>query len=162
MNNSETLFVALSEQLTAFSTFELYGTGQVAEYLATVENVVGPTILCDLLEAYSKIQDLGGEAFHTALREEILSDECYGPVARSLIKMWFCGTWYQLPSAWTDKFGQSLANSTFVVSANAYKEGLMWPTIGSHPMGAKAPGYASWTKAPEIPEIETSIIEQTS
>jgi hypothetical protein len=38
-----------------------------------------------------------------------------------------------------------------VVSAASYTEGLLWPTIGANPNGAKAPGYASWAQPPRIP-----------
>lgn len=91
--------------------------------------------------------------FDQALRHKILGDTKLGPIARNIIKMWFVGTWYQLPDYWLEKYGMNNNDTTFVVSPNAYKEGLLWPTIGAHPMGAKAPGYATWTAAPKIPEI---------
>jgi hypothetical protein len=46
------------------------------------------------------------------------------------------------------------ARPAFVVSPAAYTEGLMWRAVGAHPAGAKAPGYASWTRPPDIDEYK--------
>ncbi|MES2570213.1 MAG: hypothetical protein V4710_09195, partial [Verrucomicrobiota bacterium] len=85
------------------------------------------------------------------MRGAILSDEKLGPIARNLIKLWYIGTWYQLPAAWRERHGMIAEDRTFIPSPSSYVEGLLWPAIGAHPPGAKAPGYGSWTTAPEIP-----------
>jgi hypothetical protein len=37
------------------------------------------------------------------------------------------------------------------VNESAYTEGLLWVAIGANPPGAKAPGYGSWARPPQIP-----------
>ena len=41
-------------------------------------------------------------------------------------------------------------DSTHVVSPTSYTEGLLWPTIGANPPGAKAQGFGSWAAPPTI------------
>jgi hypothetical protein len=85
------------------------------------------------------------------VRTTILGNELLGDVARALIKLWYSGTWFELSSAWTERFGPRAANTTFVVSPDAYVEGLLWKAIGAHPAGAKGPGFGSWAFPPKIP-----------
>jgi hypothetical protein len=107
-----------------------------------------------LLDTFASIRHIEEEQeLNRAFRAKILGDEKLGPIARNVIKLWFVGTWYQLPYNWTQKFGINENDKTFVVSPNAYIEGLLWPTIGAHPMGAKAPGYGTWSAPPDIPAV---------
>lgn len=153
------LFLQLSEQLTAFTSFQLVGTGEARSYYNTTLSIIGEDLLRELLLAFHSIQEETNDevGFDRALRHQILSDLKLGPIARNMIKMWFVGTWYQLPDTWREKYGVSAEDKTFVVSANAYREGLLWPTIGAHPMGAKAPGYGTWSAPPSIPSINDSL-----
>lgn len=145
-------FLAFSAEITAFTTFELLGTGLVDDYLAAVIDVVGEATVEELLRAWDRVCE-SGAVTEENLRREIFGDEKLGPIARNIIKLWYIGTWYQLPYAWTQSFGAREKDVTFVVSPAAYVEGLLWPAIGSHPPGAKAPGYGSWANAPVIPDI---------
>ncbi len=150
-------FLQLSEKLTAFTSFQLQGTGEAEVYFNTARDAVGESTFTELLLTFEKIQTDAGEdesKFDEGLRHQILSNTKLGPIARNIIKMWFVGTWYQLPDYWLEEHGVSSEDSTFVVSANAYKEGLLWPTIGAHPSGAKAPGYATWSAPPKIPKVQ--------
>jgi hypothetical protein len=151
-------FLEMSSTLTGFTVFELQGTGQADPYLSTVSDVAGAEIVDELLDAYDRVQAAGtGESdLGTGLRREILADEKLGPIARNIIKMWFVGIWYELPSAWRETFGAREADVMHMVSAGAYTEGLLWPTIGANPNGAKAPGYASWAQPPRIPTIDSN------
>jgi hypothetical protein len=63
------------------------------------------------------------------------------------------GAWYPLPAAWRGTFGELEKDTTFVVSPAAYTEGLLWPTIGANPAGAKGPGYGTWSVPPRIPKV---------
>jgi hypothetical protein len=173
-------FVAFSAEATAFSTVDLWGTGQAADYLATVHEEAGDQILRDLLDA----------ARPGPAGDEVFTDEKLGPLARNIIKLWYSGVWYELPPQWAARFGapvkavpaqrrpgqhgvagHSLSESkgpleqqgrqrtparcaSYVVSAAAYTEGLLWRAIGAHPSGAKAPGYGSWAVPPEIDGYE--------
>jgi hypothetical protein len=129
----------------------LRGTGQAEAYLAAVTGVVGEPLVDDLLERHDGLPDGDREQ---RLRREIFSDERLGPIARNIVKLWFVGTWYELPAAWRETFGAHERDVTFVVSAAAYTEGLLWPSIGATPPGAKGPGYGSWAGPPRIPSIE--------
>jgi hypothetical protein len=146
-------FLAFSSEVTAFTTFELYGTGQAQAYLAAVTDVVGEKLLGDLLAAYQLLQSVPRPDREDRLRREIFGDEKLGPIARNIIKLWYIGIWYELPGAWTESFGALPKNVTFMVSASAYTEGLLWTAIGANPSGAKAPGYGSWALPPEIPPV---------
>jgi hypothetical protein len=144
-------FLDFSAEVTAFSTLDLYGTGQAEPYLAAVVQVVGEPTLTELLDAYERVPhtDTRGKLLY----QDVLSSEKLGPVARNVIKLWYVGVWYKLPQEWTETFGAREADVTFVISPAAYAEGLLWRTIGANPPGAKAPGYGSWAAPPRIEDI---------
>jgi hypothetical protein len=148
-------FLDFSAVATAFTVFELRGTGMAADYLAVVDRVVGMTVTDQLLDAHDRVTtEAAGPnsaAVEDLLRREILSDPTLGPVARNVAKMWYVGIWYALPSAWVDVNGARPADGTFTVSATAYTEGLLWPAIGASPPGAKPPGFGTWAGPPRIP-----------
>jgi hypothetical protein len=146
-------FLAFSADVTAFTVFELRGTGQAEAYLATVTDIVGREMMDQLLDAYVRLRSEAPEEREFRLRREIFGDEKLGPIARNIIKLWYVGIWYELPHAWTEAFGAREKNITFTVSATAYTEGLLWPAIGANPSGAKAPGYGSWAGPPQIPQV---------
>jgi hypothetical protein len=137
-------FLDFSSTVTAFTVYDLQGTGQADSYLSCVLGVVGEKLLTELLDA--------SEAA-ASLARDVLSDEKLGPVARSVIKLWYVGIWYELPPEWTESFGPLENDGTFTASPNAYPEGLLWRAIGANPPGARAPGYASWALPPVIPPI---------
>ncbi|GEP34980.1 hypothetical protein NSZ01_27480 [Nocardioides szechwanensis] len=146
-------FLTLSATLTGYSRFRLLGTGQAEPYLATTLDAVGDDALGELLSASTAVHDeaAGDErALDQGLRARILSDDKLGPVARNVIKMWFVGTWYQLPQEWRDAHASRQPDSTHVVSPASYTEGLLWPTIGANPPGAKGQGYGTWSSPPTL------------
>lgn len=144
-------FLAFSSEVTAFTEFDLHGTGQAQSYLDTVVRVVGEGLLAELLDAYDRAA--GQENRTTALEAEVFSSEKLGPIARNIIKLWYVGVWYELPSGWTDSFGALENDGTFTASPAAYPEGLLWRAIGANPPGAHGPGYGSWAQPPLIPPI---------
>jgi hypothetical protein len=149
-------FLELSAEVTAFSTFDLQGTGQAVSYLSSVTNVVGEVVLGELLDAYGRARDESADdsaARARLLYRDIFSNEKLGPIARNIIKLWYAGVWYELPPEWTESFGALENDVTFFVSPAAYTEGLLWRAIGANPHGAKAPGYGSWAAPPSIPPI---------
>lgn len=146
-------FLALSIDLTAFPEPDLHGTGLAGQYLAKVRAACGDAVVVQLLAAHRAARDeTGGDpaGLDRALRHRIFSDDCLGPVARNVIKLWYAGMWYGLPPEWTDRFGAQAAAETSTVTAASYQEGLLWPAIGANPPGAKAPGYGSWAGPPRI------------
>jgi hypothetical protein len=146
-------FLALSSALTGFSVFRLKGTGQADPYLSTVTGIVGETTLRALLATFRRIAEQAGEdqgALERGIRRDILSDSKLGPVTRNIIKLWYVGTWYALPVEWREAFAAGGRDRTFVVSPDAYTEGLLWPAVGASPSGAKPLGYGMWAMAPRI------------
>ena len=105
-------FVKFSVELTAFSEFELRGTGLAKDYLDAVVRVIGEGILGELLDAYDRIQDQDRGARDARLRREIFGDPKLGPIARHIIKIWYIGIWYELPHEWTEAYGASSPTSS--------------------------------------------------
>ncbi len=147
-------FLAFSVEVTCFTRFELIGTGQAEAYAETAKAASGAAF-AELLRRHRKLP--AGPERVPALRRDILGDEFVGPVARAIIKMWYIGIWYELPRGWTEKFGARGRNTSFMVTPAAYAEGLLWPAIGAHPPGAKAPGYGSWAAPPNIPTFTCTL-----
>jgi hypothetical protein len=162
-------FLALSAELTAFGVVDLVGTGLSERYLDTIDGIVGSHTVDALLAAHAALDgadlsDGGGRSIaddqrdepggdgdrRRRLRRTMLGDPYLGPVARNLIKLWYSGTWYQLPRSWREVHGARDGDITCTVSAEAYVQGLLWPAIGAHPPGARAPGWASWTSPPRV------------
>ena len=151
-NSSWTLdvFVSLSSALTAVSTNQLKPKldpiGIADQYFATLNSNVSASTL-----------DSVGAAFQSATSptqaaETILQDPVLGPVARSIMKLWLLGAWYS-PS--------NPMSAVKVVSAQAYKESLVWKVMQSHPMGYSMFTFGYWGKAP--PPLDQFILPaQTS
>lgn len=144
-------FVAISVVLTGYSRAELFGTGCAQEYWHQFRQVTPDLILTAFL---ADAQDLekalaqDPDAVAQQIRSRYLASEKFGPLARSLIQLWYLGQWIPLPQAWRRSFGASRFDTARVISALAYKEGLVWDAIGAHPMGAKQQGFGAWAVAP--------------
>jgi len=135
-------FAALSAALTGYREAELWGTGMVETYLGELTATVGDAIVARLLAT-------GQEALHTGeLERLVLDDPDLGPVARNTIVLWYLGQRNALPNEWRNRHGASPLDVSRVISADAYRAGLVWRTIGAHPMGADPPGYGSWANPP--------------
>ena len=157
-NHSELMayFLDFSVVVTGFSKFDLRGTGQAEVYYNTVEKIVGNEILAELLQTFHELADKAGSdeaALASGMRADILGSEKLGPIARNIIKLWYVATWYQLPLSWRDSFGTSEDDVTFVVSPQAYPEGLLWPNLGVNPPAAKPLGYGTWSEPPLVTSI---------
>lgn len=154
-------FLAFSAEVTGYPRYDLLGTGEAQTYLDAADTAVGADIIDQLLDRFDAAQATAAQAngaqarvtLPAVLRRDLLSDARLGPVARNIAKMWYSGIWFVLPQAWVDAYGAGERNVTMTVSANTYIEGLVWPTIGANPPGAKAPGYASWALPPRIPAV---------
>ena len=145
-------FLALSSALTGYTPAELEATGQVQRYYDTLTQILGGALVGELLSAWDAVllEASGREdAVLAGLRSAVLPDPRLGPVARNLATLWYLGQWNQMPGAWRDAYGASARDLDHVVSAAAYREGLVWDAIGAHPMGAKQQGYGAWALPPE-------------
>jgi hypothetical protein len=130
-------FLNFSETATGFSRSDLKSTGQDAAYFATAQRVLGRDAFAEFLQAS-----------HGSDMQTLLSSPKLGPIARNLIKLWYTATWERLPSEWQDAYGGTSKNTAFIVSADAYTTGLLWPAIGANPPGANAPGFGTWSNPP--------------
>ena len=143
-------FLDLSVALTGFSKFDLQGTGQADSYYSTVEQNTDSGLFPELLQTFHNL-DLKAKSandqsiLEQGMRSEILESEKLGAIARNIIKLWYVATWYPLDQ-------QSKGDQEpFIVSPQAYPEGLLWRSIGANPPAAKAPGYGTWSEKPSIP-----------
>ena len=152
-------FLDLSVVLTGFSRFHLQGTGQASLYSSTIRDIIGQALFEEVLETFHRLkleaENSNDESILTnGLRSDLFASEKLGPIARNIIKLWYMATWYQLPQDWRDVFGTPEKDKTFIPSPQAYPEGLLWPTIGVNPPGAKGPGYATWSEPPSVALVE--------
>ncbi|QIE56309.1 hypothetical protein G5B40_13055 [Pikeienuella piscinae] len=142
-------FLGLSVALTGYDRASLWSTGCVPAYRKQLDAVAGPA-LADRLDHIGGM--LGalppGPAVDALIREEVLSDADLGPLARSLIQLWYLGQWTPMPQDWIDRNGAKREDTARIVSTRAYREGLVWDAIGAHPMGAKPQGFGAWAEEP--------------
>jgi hypothetical protein len=142
-------FLGLSAQLTGHDAPRLTATGMAEIYLDTMTERAGEANVTALLEAYGA-QVATSDDPDRALRLAILGDARLGPMARHLIKLWYVGTWYEMPTDWRERFGAGLPDGDIIPTPAAYTEGLLWPTLGANPPGAKPFGYGMWAKPPRV------------
>jgi hypothetical protein len=145
VDERSTRFLELSVVLTGFDTVALLGTGVLEEYLRTVEEVLPDGILDELLAAGDRSPGEDPEA----PASELLDDPKLGPVARSVILLWYTGAWTPLPEDWRSAHGASPLDTHRVVSPASYLAGLQWVVAGAHPAGARQQGYGAWATPPE-------------
>lgn len=134
-------FLELSVALTGYDAVDLLGTGLVDQYwtalrIAGDKDHPGQDVRKKLMVAWEAATKAKGP-IETGVRQEIMSDVLVGPVARNLIKMWYLGQWDRWPP-----------DKSWIPSAEAYKEGLVWDAIGAHPQAAKQEGFGTWQFKP--------------
>lgn len=147
------LFLQLSSDLTGFSAAELEGTGLVDTYQSLIESVLGPALSAKF-HALAEVVTTGDEATRTQqITTQLVPDAVFWPVAESLVRLWYLGSWKALPDQWyaaqnlpPPKAGDS--GASHVPSGASYVEQLSYRAAGAHPPGAKATGYGSWSLPP--------------
>ncbi|MFF8993722.1 hypothetical protein ACF09H_28075 [Streptomyces sp. NPDC014983] len=163
-------FVKFSATVTGFSEFDLWGTGQAEWYYKAAVDQEG-------LEAIQKAMASDPSAIPAdpvvgSIIKLWYVGVWYGPelAGRMDVAAWTAPgrsgakpavpddsqpdesrSWQAMPGhqAGEDRVhGGDGRTPLFVVSPDAYTEGLLWRAIGAHPSGAKAPGYGSWANPP--------------
>jgi hypothetical protein len=154
-------FYQLSAILTDYNVAQLTGTGVGEEYSQTLSQWVRQDVLDDLYNSFNALEiNNDGNICQQQLRQSILASAKLGPIARNIIKMWYLSIWYKMPNNWAMAYGipaysapvigiEQPIPEDYIISSNAYIQGLVWPLMGSHPMGAKQPGYGTWSDAPD-------------
>ena len=150
-------FVEFSAVLTGFGGLDLVSTGVAAQYYQTVQLSAGDAVLGRMLDAFSLLQGQhsGLDALEAAVQKEFWNDATFGPLAQNIALMWYSGQWNQLPAAWHQANGADPGDTTHIVSPAAYQEGLVWRAAGTHPQGAKQPGYGTWSFPPVQIAVDT-------
>jgi hypothetical protein len=145
------IFTDLSVALTGFDRAELAGTGLIDTYYDTLLRIIGEREAGQLLRAAAEALETDRKNHnHDALEAQVIDSARFGPVVVSLIKLWYLGTWYPLSGGYHDVNGSTADDVEHVVSAQGYREGLVWAAAGAHPMGAKPPGFGSWAEPPYL------------
>jgi len=142
-------FAELCGALTGFDAAHLVGTGNVAPFWNHLVDRTGDAHADVLLTTWSaRVRDAEDPA--RAMRLHVLGDARLGPIARNLIRLWFVGTWKALPADWRAAYAPGRQDGDIIPASRAYTEGLLWPTVGANPPGAKPFGYAMWAKPPRV------------
>ena len=144
-------FLDFSVALTGFSKFNLLGTGQAELYYSTIEQNIGNELLQELLQTFHNLDLKAKSANDQSILDkgisfDILDSKKFGAIACNIIKLWYVATWYPIPQTGQDSNSQK----PFIVSPQAYPEGLLWSAIGVNPPAAKAPGYGTWSEKPSV------------
>lgn len=128
-------FYNLSAALTGFERFDLVGTGLGPTYL---KQVPAPD-LDALLSRWESILKEYPDAHpdQTSRLADLVQSPKLGSTAKQIILLWYTGSWYP-----TD------GSKPYVISGDAYVEGLMWRAIDAHPMAAKPQGFGAWALPP--------------
>lgn len=149
-------FVAISAALTGYSEIELAGTGMVDDYFCVLmkeQDHEGVRAFFDKVEELLKKPATLGSQIKEAFIDLPPSASGLNPsfdqlsykgLAQRIILLWYTGVWTTMN--WLDT--KSQRDRTTIVSAEAYQQGLIWETAGTHPAGAKQPGFGSWQAAP--------------
>lgn len=145
-------FLCVSSLLTGFDEASLWGTGCVEDYAVQFEAVATPQMLKALARAATKAQKAEGDARDQIVRDLILADPDLGPLARSLITLWYLGQWTPMPTQWVNRNGGKTKDTARILSKRSYREGLAWVAMGAHPQGAKQQGFGAWALEPPKPE----------
>ena len=150
MNQSEQIdyFYSLSTVLTGYNSVKLFGTGQGGFYFKSLNHILGKKLVTELLDAYQALE-IKTNDINTSVNSHLLLHKKWGPVCKNIIKMWYMGNWYQMPTRWRENYVSSTLDTSKVLSSNSYIEGLVWKAMGQHPKSAKQPGYATWSFAPQ-------------
>lgn len=119
------IFLDASASLTGFSVDELRATGLTDVYLDVFRGHTGNDVEC--------LQPL-----LAATRRDVALSEPQLDLCRSLVALWYLGTWLTFPDGAPDP----------VPSPRSYEQALVWKAFGASAPGTRAPGFGSWTAPP--------------
>jgi hypothetical protein len=78
------------------------------------------------------------------------SDDNTKFLARSIVLLWYLGSWYKPEDLKTNSAtpGTRAVTPSEVVSAKTYTQGLIWQIVGAHPMGYSNLQFGYWSRDP--------------
>ncbi|HEV7505238.1 MAG TPA: sorbitol dehydrogenase [Thermoanaerobaculia bacterium] len=113
-------------------------------YLDTADAKAGATLVDQLIAQFLSLK---GQPAQTLANTLLATNDANPPqtalVARSILKLWYLGSWYPAVPASDPTAGQGT-----VVSANAYIGGLAWRAAQAHPMGSSQMTFGYWASPP--------------
>jgi hypothetical protein len=90
---------------------------------------------------------------------KVSSDDNVKFLARSIVLLWYLGSWYE-PADLRDVLpGQSVFIPSQVVCAKAYTQALVWQIAGAHPMGYSNLQFGYWSRYPGDPNDPNTPVE---
>lgn len=118
---------------------------QLAEtYFRILNKEVPAARVKALFKKFSMIEaSVGPEELMEHVKAKILPDETLGPIAKSIIRMWQLGVWCN----------DTPQHNNVVISGIAFKNGMVWGTMGAHPIGYNSEDVSYWNTLPVIPPI---------
>jgi hypothetical protein len=127
------VFMAISESLTGFSVNELQATGLAETYYRYILTHIEAASFIGFLNTSRHILEnsYSPDQLKNTITAEIFSDPATEGMARSVITLWYMGTW-----------------EGAYINGLSYKEGLVWTVMHAHAPGAKQPGFKSWSVKP--------------
>ncbi|HDS1778609.1 TPA: sorbitol dehydrogenase [Pseudomonas putida] len=138
-------FIGLSAVLTGLSAKLLAPSVDPINlppvFFATAQQGMGLEAFSSLLELYASIQSQPPAQIASAVLDNANPQIAQG--ARSIMKLWLLGSWYQ-----PYDLGSARKGDTGVVSDQAYKESWAWKIAQSHPMGYSQFHFGYWGEQP--------------
>lgn len=153
-------FVGLSSALTGIPTDRLAPAidqvGLPATFLAFIAPRITPEVLNTLLTQYATL--VAEHMSPDQIAKAVLMDGSRPAVtqtaqaARSIMKLWLLGVWYQPYAA-----GSYKPTDSTVVSDQAYIQSWAWKIAQAHPMGYSEMFFGYWNTTPPSLEDYTGV-----
>lgn len=156
-------FVTISAALTGFTAATLRPVidpiGLARTYLDTVIKEVGSAAYAALQTLYLVNARKPPQQIADALLETSSGEPASKTalLAQSIVQLWYLGSWYA-PAQPACPPAQ--ANPARVVSSDAYKSGLAWKLLQTHPMGYSEFSFGYWSAQP--PPLSEFGVDQAS
>jgi hypothetical protein len=115
-------------------------------YLDTADTQAGAALVDQLLAQFVSLKGQPAQAIADTLLGTASTQSPQLPralLARSILKLWYLGSWYPAVAATDPTSGNGN-----VVSANAYIGGLAWRAAQAHPMGYSQLTFGYWASPP--------------
>ena len=120
-------------------------------FFATAQQGMGLEAFSSLLELYAGIQSQPPAQIASAVLGNANPQIAQG--ARSIMKLWLLGVWYQPYDAASFKKDEQT-----VVSDQAYINGWAWKAAQAHPMGYSEMFFGYWNTTPPSLEDYTGVV----
>lgn len=127
------VFMSISATLTGHSVNELQSTGQSEAYYTHILNSLESATFVEFLRTSKSILEssFNENQLNNTIAEKLIAASEMKEITDKVITLWYLGSWHGA-----------------YISASSYTEGLVWKVMGSHPPGAKQPGFKSWNVQP--------------